>query len=295
MDDDTIVTKATEAPLRAGDLKPCLLVLSGSAMGRSFHLNKTRYVIGREAEADIFLDDDGVSRQHAKVVLLPMGVVMIKDMGSTNGIYVNSERVKARSLQDGDRIRIGATTCLQFTLVDDIEAKLREHLYSAATRDALTKVPNRRVFEEHLKRSTAFAKRHNQPMSVLLFDIDHFKQVNDQYGHQTGDDVLRQVAELLASTVRVEDTLARLGGEEFGMIIDATNLHRGVLAGERLRQTVAAHQFKTRSGELRVTVSGGVAQYDPAVHKTVVDLLVAADTQLYEAKRNGRNRIYPVL
>jgi diguanylate cyclase (GGDEF)-like protein len=293
-EDDTTVTKRTETVARApGGLQPCLLVLTGSAVGRSFRLTNAGYVIGRGSEVDIRLDDDGVSRQHAKIVLLPKGVVLIKDLGSTNGTYVNSEQVEAHPLQDGDRIRIGATTCLQFTLEDDIEANLRDHLYSAATRDALTKIPNRRVFEEQLDRSTAYAKRHKQPLSVVMFDIDHFKRINDEHGHLTGDDVLRQVAALLASAIRAEDTLARLGGEEFGLIVDGNDLAQAVSTAERLRAAVAERPILTRSGGVPVTLSVGVAEFDPSVHKAPLELVAAADARLYEAKRTGRNRVCP--
>lgn len=293
-EDDTTVTKRTETLVRSpGELQPCLLVLTGSAVGRSFRLTNSAYVIGRGSEVDIRLDDDGVSRQHAKIVLLPKNVTMIKDLGSTNGTYINSAPVDAHPLADGDRIRIGASTCLQFTLEDDIEANLRDHLYSAATRDALTKVPNRRVFEEQLERATAYAKRHGHPLSVILFDIDHFKQVNDEYGHLAGDDVLRGVAEHLASAVRAEDTLARLGGEEFGLILCGNDLHSAIVTGERLRRAIGQSPFATRGGEVSATISAGVAQYDVSVHRTPLELIAAADARLYEAKRSGRNRVCP--
>lgn len=188
---------------------------------------------------------------------------------------------------------------MQFTLEDDLEANLRDHLYSAATRDALTKLLNRRVFEEQLQRSAAYSKRHGQPLSVLLFDIDHFKQVNDVHGHLVGDEVLRQVAGSLAGQVRTEDTLARLGGEEFGVIVDGNDLAKAVTTAERLRAAVAERPFQTEAGDISVTVSVGVAQYDPSLHRAphraLLELIAAADAQLYEAKRAGRNRVFPVL
>lgn len=295
-DDDTTVTKRTETVARAsGGVRPCLLVLTGAAVGRSFRLTSSSYVIGRGSEVDIRLDDDGVSRQHAKIVLLPEGGVLLKDLRSTNGTYVNAQPIDTCALEDGDRIRIGAGTCLQFTLEDDIEANVREHLYSAATRDALTKVPNRRVFEEQLKRSTAYSRRHGVPVSVLLFDIDHFKAINDEHGHLTGDDVLRQVAGLLAGAIRTEDTLARLGGEEFGLIVDGNDLEQAVRTAERLRAAVASRPFETRSGDVPVTISVGVAQYDPTRHAAGLEVIAAADMRLYEAKRGGRNRVCPTI
>ena len=293
-EDDTTVTKRTEALARSsGALQPCLLVLTGSSVGRSFRLTSAAYIIGRGSEVDIRLDDDGVSRQHAKIVLLPKNVVMIKDLGSTNGTYINSTPVEAHPLADGDRIRIGASTCLQFTLEDDIEANVRDHLYSAATRDALTKVPNRRVFEEQLERATAYAKRHGHPLSLIMLDIDHFKQVNDEYGHLAGDDVLRGVAGHLATASRAEDTLARLGGEEFGLILCGNELPGAILTAERLRRAIGQSLFETSGGEVSVTISVGVAEYDPKIHRTPPELIAAADARLYEAKRGGRNRVCP--
>lgn len=268
-DDKTTITRRIEYAGHApGKLRPRLLVLTGSSTAWSFHLIKLSTNIGRGAEADIRLDDDGVSRRHAKVMLLPRGEVVIQDLGSKNGTYVNSERIERWSLREGDRIRVGARTCLQFTLQDDIEANLWEHLYSAATRDGLTKVFNRRAFEEQLQRSASFAKRHRQPLSVLLFDIDHFKEINDRHGHLAGDEVLRQLASLIAGQVRAEDTLARLGGEEFGLIVDGNDLAKAVATGGRLRAAVAARPFPTTAGEITVTVSVGAAQYDPSLHRT---------------------------
>src|SRR5581483_6850222 len=147
------------------------------------------------------------------------GEVTIEDLKSANGTVVNGEPVGATAaLKDGDKIRLGSTTILKFTYHDHLDESFQQQMYDAALRDALTKAFNKKYFLDRLETELAYAKRHAAHLSLLMIDIDHFKQVNDTYGHLAGDFVLSRIARIALGTVRTEDVFARYGGEEFGVI-----------------------------------------------------------------------------
>lgn len=294
-DDDTTVAGPHEPKGKSGEKVPHLLVLSGNSMGRTFRIEGASCVIGRSAECQFPLDDEGISRKHAKVVVLPEGVTLVKDLGSTNGTFVNERRIDAHPLEDGDRIRLGSETTLRYGLEDELEVNVRQHLFVAATRDALTGLHNKRSFAEQALRAIALSRRHKQPLSFVLFDIDHFKQVNDTHGHSIGDEILQGVARRVSETVRLEDTVARVGGEEFIVVLPSIGGDHGILAAKRVRAVIAEHPFSTSKGPLAVTVSLGVSQFDPDKHQTAEDVVADADAQLYQAKRGGRNCVKPEL
>jgi len=292
-EEETTVARGEDAVVKPGERRPYLLVLSGSGIGRSLRIEKRSYTIGRAQDADFRLDDEGISRHHAKVVVLAHGVVLLKDLGSTNGTFVNDEPVAAHPLAEGDRVQLGATITLKFGLEDDIEANVRQQLFTAATRDPLTNAHNKRSFEEQMVRAMAFSRRHKQALSVIAFDVDHFKRVNDQHGHLAGDDVLRGVSALFQKEIRLEDSLARVGGEEFCVILPGIDLAHAVLAAERLRAALAGTSLSSGAGPIQVTVSLGVAEFDPTRHSSLDALVAEADGRLYEAKHGGRNRVMP--
>jgi diguanylate cyclase (GGDEF)-like protein len=293
-EDETTVARGDDMVVKPGERRPYLLVLSGTGIGRSLKLEKRGYTIGRGQDVEFRLDDEGISRRHAKVVMLPQGVVMLKDLSSTNGTFVNDRKIEAHPLQEGDRVQLGATITLKFGYEDDVEANVREQLFTAATRDPLTGVYNKRSFQEQMVRAIAFSRRHGQALSLIAFDVDHFKQVNDNYGHLAGDEVLKAVAALFAKELRVEDSLARVGGEEFCVILAGIDLNGATLAAERLRVALARSPIDTGDGDMvPVTVSLGVAQFDVQRHMSVTDLVGEADERLYDAKRTGRNQVQP--
>lgn len=294
-EDDTTVAGAHEPKAKSGEKVPHLLVLSGNSMGRSFKLERASCIVGRSAECHFPLDDEGISRKHAKVVILPDGVALVKDLGSTNGTFVNERRIDAHPLEDGDRIRLGSETTLRYGLEDELEVNVRQHLFVAATRDALTALHNKRSFKEQAVRAIAFSRRHRQALSFVIFDIDHFKQVNDTHGHSIGDEILQAVARRVSETVRLEDTVARVGGEEFIVVLPGINGDHGILAAKRIRAVIAERPFTTSKGPLNITVSLGVAEFDPEKHSSPEDLVADADAQLYEAKYSGRNCVKPEL
>lgn len=292
-EEDTTVARGEDAVVKPGERRPYLLVLSGSGIGRSLRIEKRSYTIGRAVDADFRLEDDGISRHHAKVVVLSQGVVLLKDLGSTNGTFVNDEPVAAHPLAEGDRVQLGANITLKFGLEDDIEANVRQQLFTAATRDPLTGAHNKRSFEEQMVRAMAFSRRHKQALCVVAFDVDHFKRVNDEHGHLVGDDVLRGVSAIFQKEIRLEDSLARVGGEEFCVILPGIDLAHGVLAAERLRQALESAVLASAAGGVQVTVSLGVAEFDATRHASLDALVSDADARLYEAKKGGRNRVMP--
>jgi diguanylate cyclase (GGDEF)-like protein len=169
-------------------------------------------------------------------------------------------------------------------------AVANRRLQQAALTDSLTGMPNRRYLLERVEQEWAAYARNQRPFSVMMIDIDGFKQINDTFGHEAGDQVLRQVAVLLRRAARTEDVVGRLGGEEFLVICPGTNQAMGVRVAERLRQTVASHVFQVDGVAIRVTVSIGISERESGMAH-VDDLMRRADTALYRAKNDGRNRV----
>lgn len=171
--------------------------------------------------------------------------------------------------------------------------RLQEHIKLVGLRDPLTGINNRRFFDQRLKEEASRAKRHNRPLSCLFLDIDHFKRINDQFGHQAGDSVLKQVSSLLNDRLRQTDVLARFGGEEFVILLPDTEQDDAALIAEQVRTRIANARFAIPSGKtLNVTLSIGLAVLHPHNHiNDAKQLLSAADQAVYAAKLSGRNRI----
>ena len=189
----------------------------------------------------------------------------------------------SRALED----QLKSTTSEIDTLRRNFEEVRRE-----AMTDALTGIANRKYFDIHLRTSMLHSMENGRPLSLVLVDIDHFKNFNDKYGHQTGDDVLRLVAHTLASNIKGRDTAARYGGEEFGVILPDTILETARILAENIRTSINNKRFrKKQTGEelSTITISLGIAQYRPS--EAVVDFIQRADDGLYQAKRTGRNKV----
>jgi diguanylate cyclase (GGDEF)-like protein len=289
-EDLTAVRRPTAIAL-PGERHSCILVLSGPEVGRTVKLDQAKVIIGRADDADLRVDDDGISRHHAKLMSLPNGVVTLTDLESLNGTFVNGQPVRTRALEDGDRIQLGATTVLKFSIHDSLEEQFQEKLYASATRDALTGAHNRRYFSEHLAKDVSHAQRHLTQLSLLIIDIDHFKAVNDTYGHLAGDQVLRELGVRLTQAIRTEDVFARLGGEEFGVILRENPLPGAIMLAERLRRGVEARPFEHQGVPITVTISLGVASHAKERHRDALALVAEADRYLYQAKQSGRNRV----
>jgi diguanylate cyclase (GGDEF)-like protein len=262
---------------------------SGPNMGRRYLLTDAPIVIGRGSDCPIQIDDHSVSRRHARVQFGAEGHEAI-DLESTNGTFVNDLAVRRQQLRDGDYLRVG--NCIyRYLAGGNVEAEYHEEIYRLAIVDALTEIPNKRYLLEFLGRELARSVRYQRPLTVILFDLDRFKTINDERGHLCGDYVLRELAACLRPAIRAEELFARYGGEEFVVVLPECTTERAVSVGERLRAVVAQHPFHFNEQPVLVTISAGLATTTGRDDDSVAGLLHRADEKLYEAKRDGRNRV----
>jgi diguanylate cyclase (GGDEF)-like protein len=290
-DDDTKISGADEItkPVQDRD-RAYLIVLAGTSVGEMYKITKSETVIGRGSKADIHVIDDGISRRHAMIVHNGTQI-SIKDLGSTNGTYCNGERVSEKALSDGDKIQVGSTTILKFTFHDSLDESFQRQMYESALRDGLTKIFNKKYFLDRIESEFAYAVRHKSPLSLVMFDIDHFKKINDTWGHLAGDYALVTLTNAVGQTIRQEDVFARYGGEEFVVICRGVDLAGATAFGERVRRLVQAYPFIYQEVEIPVTISVGVASVPDMGMRESSELVALADEALYEAKRGGRNRV----
>ncbi|MCP4605081.1 MAG: diguanylate cyclase [Proteobacteria bacterium] len=289
--DVTAVTDAKDLsfPEKSSDIS-FLVMIYGEYLGRRFSIKEEALVIGRSPDCDIQLVDDCVSRMHCRLIANKNGIV-ISDLNSTNGTYINDTSASARPLQDGDRIKVGRSI-FKFLSGENIEHAYHEEIYRLKTTDGLTGAFNKRFFEEELDREISRFSRYKRPLSLLMIDIDHFKHINDEFGHLAGDRVLSQLVLLISNNLRREDTFSRYGGEEFAVLMPEMNLDGAAAVADRLRKLVADAHFDFEGTDLPVTVSIGIAEADTSMN-TPGDFVRVADNNLYKAKDAGRNRVEP--
>jgi two-component system, cell cycle response regulator len=287
LEECTVIATSPSAKPAAGK-RARLVVLAGSNVGEMYDLQGIS-IVGRGREADIRLSGDGVSRQHARITVGD-DMVELEDLGSTNGVFVNGDRITRCQLQPDDKIKLGRVTILKFAYQDEIDEDFQRAMFESASRDALTQAYNKRFFLERLNSEFAFAVRHRSHLSLIIFDLDHFKRINDTYGHLGGDFVLATLAKNVQGTIRSEDVFARYGGEEFVVISRGVDLDSTGLLAERLRHMTERGVFDYEGKQIPVTISLGVAAMPHDEIKTPEDLIARADKALYEAKRTGRNR-----
>ncbi|HRG96508.1 MAG TPA: GGDEF domain-containing protein [Polyangiaceae bacterium] len=271
-------------------LQAYLVVLTGSNVGAMHKLEAAETVLGRSNQADLRLTDDGISRRHARILKADADVV-IEDLNSANGTMVNGELITQRVLKNGDKISIGASTVVRFSFNDTLDESFQQKMIEAALRDGLTRAYNKRYFLERLETEYAFAKRHHAELSLLLFDIDFFKKINDSRGHLAGDAVLMELSGVVQSMLRTEDVFARYGGEEFAVLARGTSLAKAALLAERIRARVEETNFSFEGISIPVTISVGVAGLPETRCDDAQQLVAGADTALYDSKRGGRNRV----
>jgi diguanylate cyclase (GGDEF)-like protein len=281
----------TSAPRRQSAYLIVISAKSAEGIGRMFKLDRSETVLGRSTEAQFQVEDDGISRKHAKVMSLGDSRFQLVDLGSTNGTFLNGLKVSSAPLQDGDKIQIGSNTVLKFSLQDQLEEAYQRSIYESATRDGLTRLYNKKFFLETLRKEFAYCLRHRVPLSLVMFDVDHFKKINDVYGHPAGDYVLARIAQKVSEMVRTEDLLARYGGEEFALMLRESNEESSLNCAERCRVAVERTEFVFSGTPIRVTISLGVATLRDSDYTQAEELISSADKYLYRAKRAGRNRV----
>jgi two-component system cell cycle response regulator len=300
VDEKTAVVKGDTFRVRmeqASRTPPVLVMLEGPAgyVGKQWPLDKGDLIIGRSMTSSIFIDDRSVSKSHAKISI-SSGDVYILDLESTNRTVVNSDTVPPLvpvKLTNNDQIKVG-NVLFKFLEGGSIEAHAMEHLQTKSEKDTLTGAYNKGAL--HMRGAESFkrAKLLKVPMTIAVFDIDHFKKVNDTFGHPAGDYVLKELAQVIGTKlIRLDDFFARYGGEEFVVVLFGSNRAQGSEIGERFRTTIEGHPFAYQGQRLPITISVGVATVEPEMG-TWDELFSKADTALYASKRSGRNKVTTV-
>jgi diguanylate cyclase (GGDEF)-like protein len=262
---------------------------TGPGMGARYPLADSPMVLGRGNDCDIRINDHSVSRRHARIQPGADGYYAV-DLQSTNGTFVNDVPASICKLKDGDYLRVG--NCIyRFLAGGNVEAEYHEEIYRLTIIDALTDIHNKRYLLEFLDRELSRSARYNRPLSLILFDIDRFKGINDMLGHLGGDFTLRELSACVKGSIRKEELFARYGGEEFAIVLPETPHPSGVTVAERVRGLVERHVFQYEGKSYPVTVSLGVASTTGEAALTPHDLIRLADENLYLAKNTGRNRV----
>lgn len=293
INDKTRVTEVVQfPPTDMGTGNESLVIIYSpepGLLGKRFLLEGyDTFTIGRVMEADLVLEGDSVSRKHCHFKRREDGWHLVDD-GSTNGTFLNHGMVKGSALiQSGDRFKVGQTIG-KFLAGASAESKYHEEIYRMTIIDGLTQAFNKRYLEEQLRREVARAHRHSHPLSLIMFDIDHFKRINDERGHLAGDNVLRELCRYVRGRVREDELFARYGGEEFSILLPETDLNGARTMAADLRAKIAEQRFKVGDKRFEITVSMGVSTLGQ--DDTLENLIENADAKLYEAKNSGRNRV----
>jgi len=287
-DYETIAGNVFRPPSREATVDAYLVVVAGVDIGKIYPVQGPMLMIGRGADCTIVCDNPLASRRHARLEMRE-GVAWIVDLGSTNGTLVNFEPVKEKPLTDGDKIAIGETV-LKFLAADTIDKTFHDEVYKLTSRDPLTQAYNRLFLEEMLVREFQRARRTGGKLSLCMMDIDHFKEVNDRFGHPAGDVVLRGLCDLVQQIIRQEDIFARYGGEEFCLLLPGRSKRKALAMAERLRKTVERHVYRQDEEAIRITVSIGICCLSESL-RVAEDMIHEADRMLYRSKEAGRNRV----
>ncbi|MFC1849083.1 diguanylate cyclase [candidate division CSSED10-310 bacterium] len=272
-----------------------IIVVTGRELSREYRLNRSKNIIGRDTSASIEISgDQRISRNHASIKSefnpdLQKFDYMIVDLNSTNHTYVNGEQISVEKLRDGDKIRVG-DTILKFVLQDEIDAKFQKEIQRRLNYDNLTGLLTRESFEMAMKAELERYRKHKVSIAQFMMDIDHFKQVNDAFGHMAGSYVLSQVGILIRENLRSIDFSGRYGGEEFIAFMSDIKKETAMKTAERLRTVIKKYDFDYNECKMKITISIGVAFF-PLHGETVEDLIHAADVALYQAKRAGRDQV----
>lgn len=288
-------------PVQREPRRPALVFLRGELMAVPIPLERDEVILGRALEADVRINDARASRLHARITIKRDPVsgeaeYRITDLGSTNGTLVNGRSITEAVLHNGDKLIVGEHL-LRFDLLDEIDHEFQQQIRRLLVHDDLTGLLTSKSFFSELRREAARAEAESRPFCVLMMDLDHFKEVNDTYGHLVGNDTLQEVGAVVMRSLRAGDVAARFGGEEFAAFMLDAQYAQGLVAAERVRAAIEEHEFpasRRGSNDLgrthRITISIGVAAF-PEDARDPIELVELADSALYRAKRSGRNRV----
>lgn len=276
-----------------------MVFLSGELIAVPIPLDREEVILGRALEADVRINDSKVSRRHAKISTVTNDesrktTYILTDLGSRNGVLLNGVRVEKEELSNGDKISIGEHM-LRFEMLDEIDREYQQQIHRLITHDDLTGLLSSRSFFSELRREAGRAKAEGRKFCVLVMDVDHFKLVNDTYGHLTGSKTLEEIGHCIIGIMRSGDAASRFGGEEFAAFLLDADLPQALVAAERIRAVIENRAFTVirqgKPGETHhVTISIGVASF-PEDSSDPIELVEMADSALYGAKREGRNRV----
>ena len=289
-----------EARPRQGERRPALVSLRGELLAVPIPLERDEVTLGRALEADVRVNDSRASRLHARISTLRDSTsgelrCKIADLDSTNGTTVNGQLIGETLLNEGDKIAIG-DHLFRFDMLDEIDREFQQQIHRLLSHDELTGLLTSKSFFSELRREAARAETESRPFCVLMMDLDHFKAVNDTYGHLVGSQTLEVMGLVIKKALRAGDVASRFGGEEFAAFLLDADYAQGLVAAERVRSAVEEHEFPAvRRGDPedrihRITISIGVAAF-PDDATDSIELVELADSALYRAKRSGRNRI----
>lgn len=269
---------------------PAIILYDGDEIGGLHSLTREETIIGRTAGCDIVIPESRVSRRHALIRRLQPGSdeFEIVDLGSTNGTFLEGARVERAILQNGDKVGIGGRI-LSFALLDKADLAYQSRIVQMIHVDELTGLLTKRSLYRALETELVRAQRYRHPVSLLMMDLDHFKGVNDTYGHLVGSQCLSDVGLLIRESTRETDVSGRYGGEEFITFLPESDTAAALIVAERIRETMEKRHFRYGDLVYRVRISIGIATW-PAAGSDVESLVRAADSALYRAKNEGRNR-----
>ena len=301
--DSTVVTVISDAP--EGPSNPreaCLVVINGVDLGKKFSLAQDSTMIGRSSKVDIQVDEDSISRNHAVIENREEDYVL-QDLESTNGTFVNDRPVTEETLRDGDQIKIGSTI-FKFLSGSNIESAYHDEIYQLTTTDGLTGAYNKRHFLKEMEGEMSRSIRYDRDLSLVMLDLDGFKETNDSYGHLAGDYILKRISQLITGRIRRDDLFARYGGEEFVLLLPEVQKDQAMEVAENIRKMVAEETFKFDGVEIPITLSAGVADLQEYLSNEsyvteeeisrefdCFDFIKLVDDRLYRAKSEGRNRV----
>ena len=272
-------------------MMPTLRVVAGRDMLKfACVVADEQVIIGRDDTAELRLTDTTVSKRHARV-LSDDGKITVIDLNSTNGTQINGQSISRGVLRVGDHLEIGAVPLRLDVLSPDELGHLSRVVkrLEMANRDPLTGLLPRAYIDDRLPQLAERYRQLNQPFACAFVDVDNLQSINDKYGHQVGDEVLRGIARLLMLGVGDNDPCVRYGGEEILMFLPGSDELGAFDVAERIRRTIAGHEWVRTAAGLQVTASFGVSQRDP--DEDLKSWLYRADQAMLAAKRAGRNRV----
>lgn len=282
------------APATGSTLPMYLIVVNGGIPGAMLRIAPEGTQLGRGVDNTYQLQEACISRNHAIFRADAMGDVWLTDLGSTNGTYVNGRRLAGHlptRIVDGDRIQLGSAVVVKFVRLNPTEEQFQHEMFERTVRDALTSLYNRSFFLNQVGPLAELGSMRGLGMAILMLDIDHFKRVNDTFGHDTGDAVLREVANVLRESTRSEDLVARYGGEEFVLALPVAAPDQATDRAEQIRSNLSSAEITVSATSLKVTASLGLAYAPPGRMRSPSALITAADHCLFQAKRAGRDRL----